>query len=217
MFEIARDFVRINTNFEIVGAYFSPVSDGYEKAGLLSAEHRVNMCNVAVEDSSWIAVDDWEAVQPVYTPTALVLDHFEYEVNKIRGGVSTEAGVNKVAKIALLAGADLVETMSTPGVWSRTDLDHILGQYLMFILERSGTDVEQAVASLELWKDHIYIIQQLVQNDISSTKIRLFLRRDMSIRYLVPSRVISYIERHRLYMDESDKKKAAAKTSKALG
>ena len=213
MFEIAKDYVRINTKFEIVGAYFSPVSDAYGKAGLSSAEHRVNMCNLAVEDSSWIAVDDWEAVQPVYKPTALVLDHFEYEVNKVRGGVSTESGDKKPAKIALLAGADLVETMSTPGVWSKSDLDHILGQYLVFILERSGTDVEQAVASLEPWKDHIYIIQQLVQNDISSTKIRLFLRRDMSIRYLVPSRVIGYIEQHGLYMDEGDKKKATTKTS----
>ena len=46
------------------------------------------------------------------------------------------------------------------------------------------------------------MIQQLVQNDISSTKIRLFRRRDMSIRYLVPEPVVQYIEAHNLYDED---------------
>ena len=40
MFEMAKDYVRQNTNFEIVGGYLSPVSDQYKKPGLLSAFHR---------------------------------------------------------------------------------------------------------------------------------------------------------------------------------
>jgi nicotinamide mononucleotide adenylyltransferase len=40
MFEMAKDYVRQNTDFEIVGGYLSPVSDEYRKAGLLSATHR---------------------------------------------------------------------------------------------------------------------------------------------------------------------------------
>lgn len=40
MFEMAKDYVRQNTNFEIVGGYLSPVSDMYKKQGLLSAQHR---------------------------------------------------------------------------------------------------------------------------------------------------------------------------------
>ena len=46
-----------------------------------------------------------------------------------------------------------------------------------------------------------------MQNDISSTKIRLFRRRDMSIRYLVPDPVVQYIEEHKLYGDEGEKDK----------
>jgi nicotinamide mononucleotide adenylyltransferase len=44
MFEMAVDFVRQNTEFEVVGGYLSPVSDKYRKPGLLSAEHRYAPC-----------------------------------------------------------------------------------------------------------------------------------------------------------------------------
>ena len=40
MFEMAQDFVRQNTEFEVVGGYLSPVGDEYKKAGLLSASRR---------------------------------------------------------------------------------------------------------------------------------------------------------------------------------
>ncbi len=40
MFEMAKDYVRQNTDFEIVGGYLSPVSDQYRKPGLLAADHR---------------------------------------------------------------------------------------------------------------------------------------------------------------------------------
>lgn len=40
MFEMAKDYVRQNTDFEIVGGYLSPVSDMYKKPGLLTAHHR---------------------------------------------------------------------------------------------------------------------------------------------------------------------------------
>lgn len=40
MFEMAVDYARHNTNFEIVGGYLSPVSDQYKKQGLLCATHR---------------------------------------------------------------------------------------------------------------------------------------------------------------------------------
>ena len=37
MFEMAIDYVRQSTNYEIVGGYLSPVHDKYKKPGLLSA------------------------------------------------------------------------------------------------------------------------------------------------------------------------------------
>ncbi|KAI0152707.1 nicotinamide mononucleotide adenylyl transferase [Xylariaceae sp. FL1272] len=204
MFEMANDFARMNTDFEVVGGYLSPVSDAYKKAGLAESHHRVRMCELAADETSnWLMVDPWEAIQPEYTPTATVLDHFENEINGgERGGVLNADGTKLVkVKILLLAGADLISTMSTPGVWAAKDLDHILGNFGAMIVERSGTDMEEALEALKPWEENIYVIQQMIQNDVSSTKIRLLLKRDLSITYLIPTPVVNYISANRLYID----------------
>jgi nicotinamide mononucleotide adenylyltransferase len=136
MFEMAADFARFNTNFELCGAYLSCVGDAYKKTGLVKAEHRINMCCLAVRDSPWISVDPWEALHEEYLETAKVLDHFNYEINEVLGGVHTPSG-RKKCRIALLAGADLIQTMSTPGVWAPKDIEYILRNFGAFIVEVS--------------------------------------------------------------------------------
>ncbi|KAL9578534.1 MAG: hypothetical protein Q9212_005657 [Teloschistes hypoglaucus] len=200
---MAADYAKYNTEYEVVGGYLSPVSDAYRKAGLASADHRVAMTRIATEQSSkWLDVDPWEAVQKEYQPTAVVLDHFEHEINVVQRGIESGNGERKPVRIVLLAGADLIQTMSTPGVWSQEDLNHILGKYGVFIVERTGTDIDDALAALTNWRQNIWVIQQLIQNDVSSTKVRLFLKREMSVRYLIPAPVIKYIEEHGLYEDD---------------
>ncbi|KAI1788434.1 Nucleotidylyl transferase [Ganoderma leucocontextum] len=218
MFEMAKDYVRQNTDFEIVGGYLSPVSDQYKKPGLLNAHHRVNMCNLAAEQTSqWLMVDPWEAFQS-YQRTAVVLDHFEHEINTRLGGIAVSPSpssppgtpeTRRPVRVMLLAGSDLIATMSEPGVWSEPDLDHILGRYGVLIIERAGSDVDQAIDTLARWRHNIHLIHQLVQNDVSSTKVRLFLRRGLSVRYLLPAPVVDYIEQHGLYVDEGTAPSAA--------
>lgn len=80
------------------------------------------MCNLAADQtSSWLMVDPWEAFQS-YQRTAVVLDHFEHEINDKLGGVATLEGEMRHVKILLLAGSDLIATMSEPGVWSQADV-----------------------------------------------------------------------------------------------
>jgi nicotinamide mononucleotide adenylyltransferase len=45
----------------------------------------------------------------------------------------------------------------------------------------------------------------LIQNDVSSTKIRLFRKRGKSIRYYIPDKVVDYIYEHDLYVDDEKK------------
>lgn len=66
-------------------------------------------------------VDSWEAFQS-YQRTAVVLDHFDYEINSVLGGVYTVDGERRSVRVMLLAGSDLISTMSEPGVWSYADV-----------------------------------------------------------------------------------------------
>ena len=80
------------------------------------------MCTLAAEQTStWLVVDPWEAVQS-YQRTAVVLDHFDHEINTKLGGVRTQDGRQRKVRVMLLAGSDLIATMSQPGVWSETDV-----------------------------------------------------------------------------------------------
>ncbi|KAH4118275.1 nicotinamide-nucleotide adenylyltransferase [Parastagonospora nodorum] len=219
MFEEAADYCEFETEYEVVGGFFSPVGDAYKKAGLASAQHRINMTRIAVQDSStWIGVDPWEPLHKEYLPTVKVLDHFDHELNEVMGGIPDVNGKKQRIHVALLAGADLIQTMSTPGLWAQEDLNRILGHYGAFILERSGTDIDDALVSLQQFRDHIRVIPQLIQNDVSSTKIRLFRKRGKSIRYYIPDQVVDYIYEHGLYSDDekkSDKGKEPASTDAA--
>lgn len=138
MFEMARDDARLHTDFEVVGGYLSLVNDAYRKPGLAAATHRYNMCRLACDKTSdWLMVDPFEARQDQYVPTAPVLDHFDEEINKKRGGVSVldndgnDTGRRKQVRIILLAGSDLIQTMSEPGVWAEQDVS------LFFTLQRA--------------------------------------------------------------------------------
>ena len=78
-----------------------------------------------------------------------------------------------------------------------------MGKYGTFIIERAGSDMDQATEALARWRYNIFFIPQLIQNDVSSTKVRLFLRRGLSVRYLLPGPVVDYIEENHLYTDEA--------------
>ncbi|CCE91889.1 nicotinamide-nucleotide adenylyltransferase NMA2 TDEL_0D03050 [Torulaspora delbrueckii] len=208
MFEMALDAICEQTRFEVIGGYYSPVSDTYQKRGLAASHHRVRMCELACErTSSWLMVDAWESLQPTYTRTAKVLDHFNHEINVKRGGVRNVTGDKMGVKIMLLAGGDLIESMGEPNVWADADLHHILGNYGCLILERTGSDVRSFLLSHDIMYEHrrnVLVIKQLIYNDISSTKVRLFIRRNMSVQYLLPNSVIRYIQEHGLYVNQTE-------------
>ncbi|KAI8909704.1 hypothetical protein EDD86DRAFT_232373 [Gorgonomyces haynaldii] len=174
MFEMAFDYVQDNEVFEIIGGYFSPVSDAYAKPGLAGWHHRVQMCELAVQDSNWIMVDPWEASQTVYTRTAKVLDHFEEELNGKGGGFLHPDGTQQKIRIMLLAGGDLIQSFAVPNLWKEQD--------------RTGANVHDFL----LTNDSLHI-----------HRIRLFVKRGMSIRYLLPDPVITYLYQNRLYQPEN--------------
>lgn len=102
-----------------IGGYFSPTNDAYGKVGLAPGKHRVEMCRLAMKDSTWIMVDPWEVLQPSWVRTSIVLDHFDYFLNKNR---PVELASYPKIRIMLLAGGDLIESFGTPNLWSSEDV-----------------------------------------------------------------------------------------------
>ncbi|QSL66030.1 hypothetical protein MERGE_003167 [Pneumocystis wakefieldiae] len=150
--------------------------DGYKKEGLVGSKDRLEMCKLACEEtSSWLMVDAWEELQKQHTRTAIVLDHFNYEINEIRGGALMKTGARKKVKIMLLIGSDLLQSMMTLPVWEERDLHHIFKYYGCFVIERGEMDVSCEISKhniLSMYRNNIIAVKQPVYNNISSTKIR---------------------------------------------
>lgn len=61
--------------------------------------------------------------------------------------------------------------MSTPGVWDEKDLDHILGNYGVFALERTGTEIDSTLSELKQWEKNIHVIRQVSPSQPQSSII----------------------------------------------
>ncbi|KAI9090820.1 hypothetical protein DFS34DRAFT_584891 [Phlyctochytrium arcticum] len=202
MFEMAKDLLVDHPDYYPIGGVFSPVSDAYKKPGLVPWQHRVQMCELATANSDWITVDPWESRQQSFQRTAWVLAHVDRMVNegqKYRG----VDGKPKRVRIMLLAGGDLIQSFAVPDLWKEGDVHKILGTHGCVIIERPGADISEYMLKNDILYEHrhnIYGVKQHISNDISSTKLRLFVKRKFSIKYLAPDSVIQYIDDNKLYM-----------------
>jgi len=202
LFEMAKDYFE-SEGHTVLGGYFSPVSDGYGKKGLLPSTMRLEMCNMAVESSDWLMVDGWEASFPTWTLTYQSLEHFTLELNK---AYSIEKNDKIKIKTVLVCGSDLLQSFSTPNLWSPDDIKAILKTHGIACVSRQGSSPEDIVWDNDLLyplRGHIHMLRQYIPNDISSTRIRQALKRDMSIKYLLPDNVVEYIKKHKLYREKN--------------
>uniref|UniRef100_A0A8C4Q4S8 Nicotinamide/nicotinic acid mononucleotide adenylyltransferase 2 n=1 Tax=Eptatretus burgeri TaxID=7764 RepID=A0A8C4Q4S8_EPTBU len=85
MFETARNFLHQTARYIVIGGIISPVHEGYRKQGLISSQHRLSMCQLAVQNSDWIRVDPWECYQETWQPTCNVLQHHRELMKRVMG------------------------------------------------------------------------------------------------------------------------------------
>ncbi|XP_042295428.1 nicotinamide/nicotinic acid mononucleotide adenylyltransferase 1-like isoform X2 [Sceloporus undulatus] len=233
LFELARDSLHETGKYKVVKGIISPVADAYKKEGLISARHRVAMAKLATKNCDWVDVDDWESRQKKWQETVKVLRHHQQKVrnlycastiedatpqNKVGQKRKRETGdqpsvrgnqpqTKAVPQVKMLCGADVLESFSVPNLWKAEDIKEIINSYGLVCVTQAGTDRRTFIYNSDLlWghKENIHLVDEWIANEISATKIRRALRRDQSVRYLIPDPVLNYIKQNNLYTVESE-------------
>lgn len=217
MFEIARDHLHRLGNHVVIGGLISPVHDAYGKKDLVPSTHRLAMARLALHNSDWIKVSDWESNQETWTRTRQTLQYHQNKVNSLLNHSNYEYDMNEddhrwipdnmrnnnsPVQIKLLCGADLLESFGTPGLWSDEDIESIVGQHGLVVITRENTDPLRFIYNSDILTKlmgNIIIVTEWIRQEISSTKIRRALRRAESVKYLLADKVIEYIFQHSLY------------------
>ena len=144
---------------------------------MVSAEHRYQMVLLATADNPYFEVSRVELDRdgPSYTIQTIKELRFLY---------------GKTTKLAWIIGADsLIEYK----IWK--DFDEVLKQCTMIATTRPNYDLQCVPAEIR----NRVITFQITGFDMSATEIRERIRKNNSVRYLVPEKVVSYIEQHQLY------------------
>ena len=144
---------------------------------MVSAEHRYQMALLATVDNPYFEVSriELERAGPSYTIQTIKALQLIYK---------------KKTELAWIIGADsLIEYK----IWK--DFNDVLTQCTMIVTTRPNYSLE----SVPLEIRNRVVTFRITGSDISATEIRERVRNNISIRYLVPESVATYINEHRLY------------------
>jgi nicotinamide mononucleotide adenylyltransferase len=216
MLEAARSRL-VDLGWRVDAGILSPAHQGYGKAGLCEARHRVEMCRRAVEaaeggaaqggaaqggalDATASAASD--AADDDTAATTLPLHWITVSDWETRQPAYVRTlpvlrhfqGLYPDACVFLAAGADLVASMARPGVWSAADVDAIMTEFGVVAVNRDGHSVDPEGR----WPN-VVPAREPFEFSLSSTAVRSLLEEGKSVRYLVPDGVIAYIHEHGLF------------------
>ncbi|TKY57403.1 Nicotinamide/nicotinic acid mononucleotide adenylyltransferase [Spatholobus suberectus] len=204
--ELARDALN-SDGYCVIGGYMSPVNDAYKKKSLISAEHRLRLCHLACKSSDFVMVDPWEVNYSFFlldcTQRTLTV------LSRVHGSFCETGLVSRESlKVMLLCGSDLLHSFGIPGFWIRDQVETICRDYGVVCIRREGQDVEKTISEDEILnenQENIKVVDELVPNQISSTRVRDCIARGLSIKYLTADEVIDYIREQQLYLNLDDK------------
>lgn len=156
------------------------------KNGMASAEHRLAMCRLAVEDIAGVRVSDWELRQGGVSFTVDTLTHLTAEEPE--------------TEWYLFVGADMFLSIDT---WFR--FADIAAMAVLCAVPRGGADVAALRGKAATLTAHgaRCVVADMTAVDVSSTELRARVQNGKETDGLLPPAVEAYIMEHRLYIDES--------------
>ncbi|MGD0541855.1 MAG: nicotinate-nucleotide adenylyltransferase [Tepidisphaeraceae bacterium] len=147
---------------------------------LAGAEHRLEMCRLAIAGSGGFEIDDRELRRP---GPSFTID----TVRQLRRDGWDE--------VTWLLGSDLLNFLPT---WHEPQA--LLAEARFLIMVRPGAKLSWSKLPAEFQKLRKNVVE-VPQIDISATDIRKRVRAGLRIDFLAPAEVCRYIVAHRIYRD----------------
>ena len=171
---VIANYMANHTELDEVWLVVSPHNPLKEKSGLANMYDRLEMANLAIENTDNIRVSDIEfnLPKPSYTIDTLTYLHEKFPTKEF----------------VLIMGADNLISFKK---WKNFEV--LLKNYQIYVYPRPGIDLSE-------WVDHPSIkLTDTPQMDISSTFIRKAIKEKKNIQYFVPENVITFMESKNMY------------------
>ena len=223
LFELAKDHLQ-GSGWNVMSGIMSPTHDNYRKKKPslnVSSKHRVKMVELSLETYNFVKCSKWETDQDDWTRTREVLEEHLEQIKQVCGTTTIQANLfahlpdslkdlndkdindANTFKLFMICGGDLLESFSVPNLWKDEDIEVMVRDFGLIVITREGSNPEQYVEKhpiVKQYRDNIYIVQEKITNDISSTKIRDAVKKNNSIKFFVNDSVIDYISENKLYL-----------------
>ncbi len=174
---------QVNNIFSLDQIIFMPAGRPPHKVNkvLSFSKDRLEMVNLAIKDNKCFISSSYELEKEGKSYTAETLRYFHNQ--------------DIAKRIYFIIGADSLLDIFN---WRETDYLLKYGHYI--VAHRPGYDISAFYQDEKYkpYRERISILDT-IQVDISSTRIRNFVKNDKSIRYQTPDRVIDYINDNNLY------------------
>lgn len=174
----------LNNNKNIAKIIFIPVSNKYNKIGLISDEHRFNMLSLVCKNNPRFDVSDIEFNFPrqPYTFETLQSLQKKYPEHEIR----------------LIIGSDNLKELDT---WY--EIEQLLNSFKVIVFARDEDNIEEIINNhflLSKYSSSFVKANISIRTNLSSSFVRNEIKNKNSVKYLLPDEVIEYIKNNKLYM-----------------
>uniref|UniRef100_A0AC35UHX8 CTP_transf_like domain-containing protein n=1 Tax=Rhabditophanes sp. KR3021 TaxID=114890 RepID=A0AC35UHX8_9BILA len=161
------------------------------------------MLQLAVKDSKWLSVSDWEIKQPKWSRLVEVTETIKKDAIK-KHGLKEDEGL----RVMFVCGGDVIDSFSIiksdgSSLWSRKDVERICKEGVV-CMDRPDTRYKETLKNLNLFdyidKSVFLFKDEICPNNISSTRIRQAVKEGITLKYCTPDLVSHYITSNSLYL-----------------
>ena len=194
-----RSAEEVREAFSLDKVYFVPSAKPPHKAGedIASAEDRFKMVELAVSDNPYFVASSVELERAGLSYSVDTIRYFLTMVQPT--SLSFIVGIDAFRELHLWKEYELVPTLCDIIVTSRPGERVPSPEHLLPVALKSAFWYDSSTRRYKHISGHSLSLHAITGLLIASSTIREITRQERSIRYLVPSAVETYINRHSLY------------------